>query len=182
MRGYGRSYFGSEMMIWRRPKRRASNEYAPGPSNISAMEMIARFRWATELARAGVWVAGNRPKFKMRFPAAASPQQIGVRNPIRTKAPARIAKPPKHQEEITRSGEYKIESPSAAAFSATTNLRRKRPPPGYPFGKEEKSRCSGHLLLRRHRGNLNVIEEEIDVMPRKRHFRMSAVAADKSAG
>jgi hypothetical protein len=136
------------MMISRRPKRRASNEDAPGPSNTRAIETIARFRWAMELARAGVWVAGNRPKFIIRFPAAANPQLIGVRNPIRTEAPVRIARTPRHQDEISRSGEDKIKRPSAAVFSATTNLRRKRPHPGYPFGKAEKSRCSGHLLLR----------------------------------
>src|SRR6202007_2679364 len=147
------------MMISRRPKRRASNEKAPGPSNTSAIEMIARFRGAMELARAGVWLAGNRTKFKMRFPAAVNPQQIGVINPIRTKAPVRIARPPRHQEEVSRAGEYKIKTPSAATFSATTNLRRRRPPPGNPFGKAENSLCNGHLRFRRRRGNFKACAE-----------------------
>jgi hypothetical protein len=155
-------------MISRRPKRRASSENAPGPSSTSATQMNARFRWPMELAR-----SGNRMRFMITFATAANPQQIGVRNPIRIEPPIKTARPPRHQEEaVSWSGEDKIKMPSAAAFSATTNLRRRRPPPGKPFGNAENSLCSGHLLLRRGLGISNVMEEGKVVMPRKRHFCM----------
>ena len=89
----------SGMIISRRPKRRASSENAPGPSSASATQMIARFRWAMELVRAGVWFGGNRTKDMSAFPAAANPQQIGVRNPMRIETPVTTARPPAHQQE-----------------------------------------------------------------------------------
>jgi hypothetical protein len=144
VRRYGRSRLESGMMISRRPKRRASSENAPGPSRTSATQMIARSRWVMELARAEPWLDGNRTRFMITFPTAANPQQIGVRNPNRIEPPIATARLPRHQEEaVSRSGEDKIKIPSAAALSATRNLRRRSPPPGNPFGKVENSLCSG---------------------------------------
>ena len=160
-------------MISRRPKRRASSENAPGPTSTSATQMIARFRCAMGLARLEAWLDGNRTRFMIKFPMAASPQQIGVRNPIRIEPPITTARPPRHQPEaVSCSGEDKIKAPSAVAFSATTNLSSRRPAPGNPFGKAENSLCSGHPLLRRGRGTSNLMEGGKVVMPRKRHFFM----------
>ena len=181
VRGYGWSRLESGMMISRRPKRRASSENAPGPSSASATQMIARFRWAMELAGVEAWLDGNRTRFMITFPTAASPQQIGVRNPTRIEMPVITARPPRHQQEaVSCSCKNKTTIPSAAAFSATTNLRRRRPPPGNPPGNAENSLCSGHLPYRRDHGNSNVVEEGKNVMPRKRHFARQSDAADRS--
>jgi hypothetical protein len=158
------------MTISRRPNKRASNENAPGPSSASAIQMIA----AVELARVGAWLDGNRVKLMITFPTAASPQQIGVRNPIRIEPPITNARPARHQQRaVSVPGEVKMIMPSAVTFRATTSLRRSRPPPGNPFGNAENSLCSGHLLFRRGRSNSNVLEEGKYVMPRKRHFRVT---------
>jgi len=61
--------------------------------------MVARFRWAMELARVGVWLDGNHTKLMITFSTAANPEQIGVRNPIRTDPAVTIARPPRHKEE-----------------------------------------------------------------------------------
>ena len=87
------------MMISRRPKRRASSENAPGPSSASAIQMIARFRWAMEFARVDVWLDGNCTKLVITLPTAVNPQQIGVRNPTRIEPPVTIARPPRHHQE-----------------------------------------------------------------------------------
>jgi hypothetical protein len=178
---YGWSSLESGMMISRRPKRRASSENAPGPSSASAKQMIARFRWAMELAGVEVWIDGNSAQFMITFPTAANPQQIGVRNPTKIEMPVISARPPRHQQEaVSCSCKNKTTIPSAAAFSATTNLRRRRPPPGNPPGNAENSLCSGHLPYRRDHGNSNVVEEGKNVMPRKRHFARQSDAADRS--
>lgn len=53
-----------------------------------------------ELARVGVGLGldGNRIRFMVMIPTAVTPQQIGVRNPIRIKPPVTTARPPRHQE------------------------------------------------------------------------------------
>jgi hypothetical protein len=101
-RGYGRSSLESKMMTSRRPKRHASSESAPGPSSASAIQMITRFRWAMELARVGAWLDGNCTKPIITFPAAANPQNIGVRTPTRIEPPVTIVRPPRHQQEAFR--------------------------------------------------------------------------------
>ena len=63
------------------------------------MQMMARFKWAMELARVGVWRDGKCTKLMITFSTAANPQQIGVRNPTRIEPPVTIARPPRHQLE-----------------------------------------------------------------------------------
>ena len=61
--------------------------------------MIARFRWAMELASVGVRPDGNGTRLMIKFSTAANPQLIGVRNPTKIEPPVTIARPPRHQLE-----------------------------------------------------------------------------------
>jgi hypothetical protein len=137
----------SGMMISRRPKRRASRENAPGPRKSSAREMTVR--QAKFISRGGSVTPpySSHQRLKARLPAAARQLAIGVKKPASSIRPiivARIAAD--HRGKIARAPQLSMLQASSAAPMATVHRSRKRPTPGHPSGKLEKSFCSLGLL------------------------------------
>ncbi len=95
--GAGQGLVLGGMIISRRPKRRASNENAPGPRNTIAAAMIATRTavnfWSNKFGVGAVKIENPTP-MAPRLPTMPA---MGVRAPISNAAPAKSpTKPPSH--------------------------------------------------------------------------------------
>ena len=135
--------FRDEMTISRRPNRRASMEYAPGPSNEIA-EAITASNHASQ--------APQHMSRNSSFPwnSAAAMNSIattvptaGVRRPNTSERPLAMAnKAPTHAASRGPGVEARESTPMNAAANPIPIRKSRRPAPGRPAGNDEKSRCS----------------------------------------
>lgn len=134
------------MMISRRPKRRASTDKAPGPSNTMAPATTIS-RIADSLNSIRLWVgAGNHDMVMLAQPNAVKMAPMGVRNPSSSDAPLAIASKPAIQAlSATAPARYIV--PWTATIIPTATRNRSSPTPGHPPGNVENNLCSATLRV-----------------------------------
>jgi hypothetical protein len=140
------------MTISRRPKRRASNENAPGPRKNRAAAMAVANAIAGFVAsklEVGSESAGTA---LLRLASAARTHASGVRNPTSRRADVAIKTKATAPIRGVRSCHLnKYSAPWANSVAPRTPRSSNKPAPGLPLGKVENIRCSEGLLGARSR-------------------------------
>jgi len=125
------------IMISRRPNRRASTEYAPGPNSTTVAATTAT-KIVVRVVCGCIGVGnGNHEKATLVAPNTTSPPATGVRKPAARDAPPIAASTPSADESVVATPPRIV-----AIATAERSSRRPRPrlPPGYVLNNLRRSR------------------------------------------
>jgi hypothetical protein len=127
----------SRTSIRRHPKRRASTDHAPGPSNANAAPMVAR-----------KIQADGSPDRETAYQSARAPARdpaMGVHSPAIREIPAATATTCKIADSRVAPANNRVTPLPAKAIPATNRINR-RPAPGEPPAKVENRRRTRFFL------------------------------------